>query len=60
VHGVVPSEEFLAEGTCVREATEARWEVWTVFQRLELGLAEGVGVSRQLHPMRQLSTGPYG
>jgi hypothetical protein len=31
-----------------------------VFHRLELGFAERVGVSRQLHPMVQLSTGPYG
>ena len=57
---VVPGKELLTEGACIGQATKARREVGAVLQGLELGLAERVGVSRQLRHMVQLSTRPFG
>ena len=41
---VVPGEELMTESACVGQATEARREVGSVLQGLELGLAERVVV----------------
>jgi hypothetical protein len=41
---VLPGEELLTEGACIGQATEARGEVSSVLQGLELGLAERVVV----------------
>ncbi len=57
---VVPGEELLTESPRISQTTKACREVGAVLQGLELGLAERVGVSRQLHPMVQLSTETYG
>jgi hypothetical protein len=46
---VVPSKESLTVGAGVLKAAKARWEFWTIFQRLEVRLRIGI-VIREVRP----------
>ncbi len=58
---VVPTYEFSCPGPSGVEVGEALGgELGAVLGGAEQRLGVGVGVSKQLHPMVQLSTEPYG